>query len=51
LGLKLVLPFLPVLVVAAIAIDEAWAYVALGVWAVVWSGSLARLSRDIRRLR
>jgi hypothetical protein len=48
-GLKVAVPFIPVLVIAAIAIDQLWAYVVLGVWAVLWLGSLLGLSRDISR--
>ena len=49
MGLKVAVPFIPVLVVAAITIDQLWAYVLLDVWAVLWLGSLLRLSRDIWR--
>ena len=51
LGLKLAVPFLPVLALAVITVAETWAYVALGVWAVVWVGSLVRISLGIRRAR
>ena len=48
---EIVLPFLPVLVIAVIDIDQVWAYVLFAVWALLWLGSMAALSRDIRRSR
>jgi hypothetical protein len=51
LGLKLALPFLPVIIAAAVVINETRVYVLLVAWAVLWGGSLARLERDIRRVR
>ena len=50
-ALKIALPFLPILILAVIVIHATWAYVLCGVWAIVWGGSLVRLTLDIRRAR
>lgn len=51
LGLKLAVPCIPVLVAVAIVINQAWAYIVIGVWVVIWLGSLAQLTFQIRRTR
>jgi hypothetical protein len=50
-GLKIALPFLPLVIIAVITIDQVWAYALFTAWALVWLGSMANLSRDIRRAR
>jgi hypothetical protein len=35
----------------AIAINEAWAYAVVGIWALIWLASLAQLALRIRRAR
>lgn len=51
LGLKMALPFVPILIAAVIIIDQAWAYTALAVWAALWLGSFTSISLRIRRQR
>jgi hypothetical protein len=50
-GPKLAIPFIPVLIVSMIVINQIWAYVGFGVWSALWLSSLAKLSIDIRRGR
>jgi hypothetical protein len=51
LGVKLVLPFLPIVVFAMIEIDQTWAYAVFTIWAIIWLATLANLSLAVRRLR
>lgn len=50
-GLKVTLPCLLVLAVLAIVVNALWFDVVVGVWGVVWVGSLVLLSRDIQQAR
>jgi hypothetical protein len=51
LGLKLAVPFVPFLVAGVIVINQAWAYIVIGVWAVIWLGNFTQLTFQIRRTR
>ena len=51
LGLKLSLPFLPVIALMLLEIDQTWLYAFGGIYLIGWSISLAKLSWTIRQLR
>jgi hypothetical protein len=47
----MVVPVLPLIVIALILIGRTWAYIVVVVWATLWLMSFASISARIRRRR
>jgi hypothetical protein len=45
----MVVPVLPLIVIAVIRIGRTWAYIVVAVWATLWLMSVASISARIRR--